>query len=123
MIVCAYVLAHDESSWVPADDPVATLRHETGHVLDYLLDSISEEQEYKHDYLLDIGVMEDGVRDKLAYYTQKGETGQRESFAEINCILLGGGNTEWRRTTEGLVAKNFPRSMQFVSHLHQTVTK
>lgn len=117
IVICAYVMAHDELGWVGADDPVSTLRHETGHAIDFLLGEISQREEYKHDFLLDVGGMDDDIRQNLSYYTQKAYSGPAESFAEITCILLGGASTKWRMDKEKLITEHFPLSMKFVTQL------
>ena len=117
VVICAYVMAHDESGWIAADDPLSTLRHEIGHEIDYLAGECSEREEYKHAFLLDLGGMDDETKQELAYYTQKAEHGLHESFAEITCDLLGGGATKKRIETQKLVVQNFPRSVKYVSQL------
>lgn len=119
IVICAYVMAPDESGWVAADDPIGTLRHETGHELDYLGGWISEHEDYKHNFYLDTGVMDDYTKQVLAYYVQKAEGGPCESFAEITCCLLGGANSEQRKDRQKLILRSFPKSVKYVSILLQ----
>jgi hypothetical protein len=119
IVICAYVMEHDESGWVAADDAVSTLRHETGHEIDYLIGDISEHEEYKHNFLLDVGAMDDDTRQALAYYTQKADAGLHESFAEIICSLFGGGTTKRRIDRQKLMVQHFPLSVKYVTQLIQ----
>ncbi len=117
IVICAYVMARDESGWVAAPDPISTLRHETGHEIDFLLGELSEREEYKHCFLLDVGAMDDETKQTLAYYTQKADAGTHESFAEITCGLLGGGSSKTRVETQKLIGQHFPLATKYITQL------
>lgn len=66
-----------------------TFYHETGHALDYCLRRVSNTDEYKHNYLLDIARVPDDVANRIKYFLQKSTRGQSEACAELLAIQMG----------------------------------
>lgn len=92
------------------DDITKTFYHETGHALDYCLDEISDTDEYKHNYLLDIAHVPDDVAYRIKYYLQKSRRGQSESCAELLAIQMGS-----ERSTAGDLKETFKNTIKFLA--------
>jgi hypothetical protein len=90
IVLCEYEFVGDSNELKKCSGPMGTLRHELGHAVDRYLGSITSKDEYKHLYLLDLGTIDDGMKGKLNYFTQKDRVGPAETFAEIMCNKYGG---------------------------------
>jgi tetratricopeptide (TPR) repeat protein len=110
IVVCEYAIVgdDDDDKWELTDDPIGSMRHEMGHALDAFLGGLTQTEEYKHAYYLDLGKVDQDMREKLHYYTQKAEGGPSETFAELVCALYGGGTTSYRNTRCQEVFQCFP---------------
>ena len=113
IVVCQYAAyGSDDSNWQPTEDPLGTLRHELGHAFDYCLDNISEAEEFKHAYYLDMGQVPDEVKPQIAYFLQPSDHGLHEAFAELVCYQFGGRNRHQDRCA--LVHSSFKRAAAIV---------
>lgn len=70
----------------------AVLRHEVGHLVDFLLRRFSWREQFSIAYARDIAKIPETLREQLQYYLQPGKAGPEETFAELFAILIGGGN-------------------------------
>lgn len=108
LVVCQYSFTANDSL-VASDDPIGVLRHETGHAIDAFMHYLSQTDDFKHAYFLDVGAMDPDVQTKLHYYTQKAEGGPSEAFAEIVCGLYGGYSINaWRKSQNESILRVFP---------------
>lgn len=110
IVLCEYTLENDFDV-EPAQDPIGTLRHELGHAVDAYMDQISETQEFRHAYRLDVGEIDDDTKSKITYYLQKDVRGPRETFAELMCQHFGGRENKWQKQRCQLVYQNFKRAV------------
>jgi tetratricopeptide (TPR) repeat protein len=90
IVVCEYEFIGDSNDVRKCQGPMGTLRHELGHAVDRCLGGVSRKEEFRHLYLLDIGTIDDEVKNKIGYYLQKDKAGPAETFAEIMCHKYGG---------------------------------
>lgn len=92
--------------YIDTSPEVGVVRHEIGHALDYVMGNFTEQDEFKHAYLLDAAKVPDELRTQLDYFLQKSDSGPQETFAELFCHLVGG-ETDSRQETCELVFKHF----------------
>lgn len=111
--VCEYSFIGDGPDLRHNPDNLPALRHELGHALDYYLGGVSRTDEYRHQYYLDLGQMDDDTRARLAYYTQKDRTGPSESMAELLGYKFG--NQDDERATS--VHNNFKLTARYLDDL------
>ena len=116
IVLCEYEFVGDTNDVKKCFGPMGTLRHELGHAVDRYLGSITSKEEYKHLYLLDLGTIDDGVKGKLNYYTQKDRVGPAETFAEIMCNKYGGRPSDDSRKPEE-VAGAFKLTRAYIDKL------
>lgn len=109
IVLCEYTL-EDDFDVEPAPDPIGTLRHELGHAIDGYMNGISETEEFRHAYRLDVGGIDDDVKSKIAYYLQIDVRGPRETFAELMCYQFGGRENQWQKQRCDLVYRSFKRA-------------
>ncbi len=72
-----------------ATDVVNSFYHESGHALDNCLNDFSQDEEFKHAYLLDVAKIDPETAEELRYFLQKSAAGQEECCAELIGLLLG----------------------------------
>ncbi len=94
---------------------VGTLRHELGHALDWYMGNISGRDDFKHQYYLDLGTIDDDTKAKLAYFVQKDRTGPAETFAELMCFKYGGRTREPDRCD--MVHSSFKLTSAYIDRL------
>lgn len=112
IVLCEKVFVGDGPDLKTAPDIVGTLRHELGHAVDWYLGRLTAKDDYKHQYLLDLGTMDEDVKSKLAYFCQKDFRGPAETFAEIMCFKYGGRPSGSTKTT--LVGSSFKLTRAYV---------
>jgi tetratricopeptide (TPR) repeat protein len=86
-----------------------TFYHEIGHALDACLDDYSLKDEYRHCYYLDIANIPPDAANRLAYFMQKSDAGQKESCGEITAVCMGSGE---RHAAD--IKTYFPLTMAFI---------
>jgi hypothetical protein len=112
IILCEKIFVSDGPDLRKAPDIVGTLRHELGHAVDWYLGDLTAKDDFKHLYLLDLGTMDDDVKNKLAYFCQKDFRGPAETFAELMCFKYGGRPSGSGRTD--LVGSSFKLTRSYV---------
>lgn len=109
IVVAEYALSgDDDSAWEKLEDPVGSMRHEMGHALDAFLGRLTETEEFKHTYYLDLGKLDQQTKERLSYYTQKGDNGPSEAFAEVFAGLYGKRSLKERQAKTDEVVNAFP---------------
>jgi hypothetical protein len=83
IILCEKVFVGDGPDLRRASDIIGTLRHELGHAVDRYLGNLTAKDDFRHQYLLDLGTIDDETKVKLAYFCQKDFRGPKETFAEL----------------------------------------
>ena len=119
VVLCEYRFVDDGLDLAKCPDIVGTLRHELGHGVDHYLGRVTKSDDFKHQYLLDLGTIDDGVKNQLAYFCQKDFRGPSETFAELMCYKYGGRPQGNERTA--LVGTSFKLTMAFVNKLMSKV--
>jgi hypothetical protein len=112
VVLCEKEFVGDGPELKNTPDIVGTLRHELGHAVDWYLGSLTSKDDFKHQYLLDLGGMSDDLKNQLAYFCQKDRRGPAETFAELMCLKYGGRPKGSYRTE--LVGESFKRSRAYV---------
>jgi hypothetical protein len=87
---------------------IPKLNHEMGHALDAFLGNLTQTEEFKHVYYLDLGRLDQPTKERLSYYTQKSDGGPSEAFAEIFAGLYGRRSIKERQDTTDEVVTAFP---------------
>ncbi len=91
----------------PTDDPLGSMWHEMGHAVDDCMGDLSGNSDFVSRYKKDVEIMDDGERSELSYFTQPGEQGRQETFAELFASIYGGRNNSYRLHKAALIQKNF----------------
>lgn len=93
VIICEHSISYkDDFAYVKNERYAGVLRHETGHAVDWYFGNLSETEELKHSYLLELARVDVDAREKdIAYYCQKSDAGRSECFAELFAAMMGGG--------------------------------
>ncbi len=93
VIICEHSISYkDDFEYVKNQRYAGVLRHETGHAVDWYFGRLSEKEELKHVYLLELARVDVDAKEKdIAYYCQKSDAGRSECFAELFAAMLGGG--------------------------------
>jgi len=102
------LIGDDDSNWQKMDDPIGSMRHEMGHALDAFLGDLTQTEEFKHVYYLDLGRLDQPTRERLSYYTQKSAGGPSEAFAEVFAGLYGKRSVKERQEKNDEVVSAFP---------------
>jgi hypothetical protein len=109
IVVAEYALIGDnDSAWEKMEDPIGSMRHEMGHALDQFLGRLTQTEEFKHVYYLDLGRLDPPTKERLGYYTQKASGGPSEAFAEVFAGMYGGRSMKDRQARTEEVLKSFP---------------
>jgi len=72
-------------------DSSFTIAHELGHALDDALDDISSKKKFRDAYYKDIKTLSEKDIIVSGYFTQEGEAGRQETFAELFSTMFSGG--------------------------------
>jgi tetratricopeptide (TPR) repeat protein len=115
IVLCEKVFVGDGPDLRRAPDIIGTLRHELGHAVDWYLGNLTAKDDYKHQYLLDLGTIDDETKAKLAYFCQKDFRGPKETFAELMCFKYGGRPSGSGRTD--LVGSSFKLTRSYVDRV------
>lgn len=94
-------------NYVSTDMEIGSIRHETGHCVDYCLGYISQKDKFRHAYRLDAARVPAADRSRLDYFLQAASGGPSETFAELCCHRFGGETDEWRIVTCNKVKQYF----------------
>lgn len=79
-----------DADWVTGRSAKNILPHEIGHAIDYASDNYSRSDTFKAAYKLDIAkIKKDGDTEKYPYFTQPGDAGREETFAELFAETVG----------------------------------
>jgi tetratricopeptide (TPR) repeat protein len=90
IILPEYIYQGDSDQISKNSGAVGTLRHELGHAIDRYMGNITGREDFRHQYYLDLGRIDDDVKAKLSYFVQKDRGGPSETFAELMCFRYGG---------------------------------
>ena len=115
VVLCENRFIGDGPDLAKCPDIVGTLRHELGHAVDWYLGELTKKDEFKHQYLLDLGTIDDGTKSNLSYFCQKDFRGPSETFAEIMCLKYGGRPSNNERTA--LVGSSFKLTSAYVDKM------
>jgi hypothetical protein len=115
IVLCEKVFVGDGPDLRRAPDIIGTLRHELGHAVDWYLGNLTAKDDYKHQYLLDLGTIDDETKAKLSYFCQKDFRGPKETFAELMCFKYGGRPSGSGRTD--LVGSSFKLTRSYVDRV------
>jgi tetratricopeptide (TPR) repeat protein len=115
IVLCEKVFVGDGPDLRKSDDIIGTLRHELGHAVDWYLGDLTAKDDYKHQYLLDLGTIDDDTKAKLAYFCQKDYRGPKETFAELMCFKYGGRPSGSGRTD--LVGNSFKLTRSYIDRV------
>jgi len=88
--------------------PEFVFKHETGHAVDDALDDFSKTEEFVAAHRKDVAKIITEQKERYTYFTQAGEQGAQETFAEIFADLIGA-DTGWSN-----MPKMFPNTMEVV---------
>ena len=115
IVLCEKMFVGDGPDLTQAPDIIGTLKHELGHAVDRYCGHVTAQDSYKHQYLLDLGTIDDDVKNKLAYFCQKDRRGPAETFAELMCFKYGGRPSGNTRTA--MVDSSFKLTKKYVDTL------
>jgi tetratricopeptide (TPR) repeat protein len=90
IILPEYMYQGDSDQITNNPGAIGTLRHELGHAIDRYMGNITGREDFRHQYYLDLGRIDDDVKAKLGYFVQKDRGGPSETFAELMCYKYGG---------------------------------
>lgn len=93
VIICEHSVSYsDDAEYIKNQRYAGVLRHEMGHAVDWYFGRLSETEELKHSYLLELARVDVDAKEKdIAYYAQKSDAGRSECFAELFGAMTGGG--------------------------------
>lgn len=97
----------------PMTHLVATFMHEFGHAYDHCY-RVSNSDAFMKAYEADCQRLTNTVRDKFYYYTQPGEAGPAEMFAELSSSALS--PPAHRKSHSEDLARHFPKSAEYVKN-------
>ena len=112
VIVCEHsVNPRDEVEYLKNERYAGVLRHEMGHAVDWFYGRLSETEELKHSYLLELARVDvDAKEREIAYYAQKSDAGRSECFAELFGAMTGGGCSK----SDTLLLASFPNTAKLI---------
>jgi hypothetical protein len=95
--------------WVASGRTDQVLRHETGHAVDFTINTMSEHPDYKQAYDADTQALPPADKNQLAYFLQPGGAGRQETAAEGVADREGG-------ATGGITFhKDFPNTLKVIN--------
>jgi TonB family protein len=105
VIICEYrSRVDDELSLIKCDRVGYLVHHELGHAFDRYWSRLSESEEFKHTYMLDLAHMDAEEREgELAYFAQKANAGASECFAELFGVMTSGGGSNSSKKDAALI--------------------
>jgi len=112
VIICENSISYtDDFKYVKNTRYEGVLRHEIGHAVDYYFGHLSQKEDFKHAYLLELARVDVDAREKdIAYYAQKSDAGRSECFAELFAAQIGGGCSK----NDSMLLGSFPNSAKFI---------
>jgi hypothetical protein len=90
IIVAEERQALSSSKWIASGRTEQVLRHETGHAIDATIKTLSEHDDFKKAYDLDVQAMQAKDKPPLDYFLQPGTAGREETVAESVADREGG---------------------------------
>lgn len=112
VIICEHSVSYkDDFEYVQNERYAGVLRHEIGHAVDWYFGRLSESEELKHSYLLELARIDVDAKEKdIAYYCQKSDAGRSECFAELFASMNGGGCSK----NDSMLLSAFPNTAKLI---------
>jgi len=112
VIICENSISYrDDFAYVKNERYAGVLRHEIGHAVDWYFGRLSESEELKHSYLLELARVDVDAKEKdIAYYCQKSNAGRSECFAELFASMNGGGCSK----NDSMLLTAFPNTAKLI---------
>jgi hypothetical protein len=121
IILPEYMYQGDSDQITNNPGAIGTLRHELGHAIDRYMGSITSREDFRHQYYLDLGRIDDDVKAKLGYFVQKDRGGPSETFAELMCFRYGG-RTGNQKDRNELVHSSFKLTYAYIDKMLANVS-
>ncbi len=112
VIICENSISFkDDFAYVKNERYAGVLRHEIGHAVDWYYGRLSESEELKHSYLLELARADVDAKERdIAYYCQKSNAGRSECFAELFASMNGGGCSK----NDSMLLSAFPNTAKLI---------
>jgi len=117
VVVCEHTINAETEGLRPTNNAMGAVRHEFGHAVDHYLGYVSEKQNFRHEFYLDLGRISVEDKVKLHYFCQTADRGPSECFAEVYSGITGGpaSDAKHRQELNKSVMENFPKVHAFVN--------